>query len=146
MANDLEECGKMKIIKAVLFSLIIHVYMQIDTLLQIKSYDSNSGISNFLVFVLPVIFAVVVYFIFKTLTKKEFWISIISFFIIYGLFVYLGSSTNYFKWLFNLMKLDIYYDETYYELGVNAMLDGVLHTIGFVVLSAIYLIKNRRVK
>ncbi len=136
----------MKIIKAVLFSLLIHLYMQIDMLLQIKSYDSNSGTSNFLAFTLPVIFAVVVYFIFKTLTKKEFWITIISFVIIYVLFVYLGSSTNYFKWLFNLMKLDVYYDDTYYELGVNAMLDGVLHTIGFIVSSATYLIKNRRVK
>ena len=120
--------------------------MQIDILLQIKSYDSNSGVSDFLAFALPVIFAVVVYFIFKILTKKEFWVTIISFVIIFVLFVYLGNSTNYFKWLFNLMKLDVYYDDTYYELGVNAMLDGVLHTIGFIVSSAIYLLKNRRVK
>ena len=136
----------MKIIKAVLLSLLIQLYMQIDILLQIKSYDSNSGVSDFLAFALPVIFAVVVYFIFKILTKKEFWVTIISFVIIFVLFVYLGNSTNYFKWLFNLMKLDVYYDDTYYELGVNAMLDGVLHTIGFIVSSAIYLLKNRRVK
>ena len=38
------------------------------------------------------------------------------------------------------------YDDTYYELGVNAMLDGVLHTIGYVVSSTIYLIKNGKVK
>ena len=52
----------------------------------------------------------------------------------------------YFKWLFNLMKLNVFYDDTYYELGVNAMADGLLHTIGFVVSSTIYLIKNRRIK
>ncbi|MBQ8541672.1 MAG: hypothetical protein IJ435_09405 [Clostridia bacterium] len=136
----------MKMLKAILFSLLIHLYMQIDMLLQIKSYDSNVGISNFLAFTLPIIFAVVVYFIFKTLNKKEFWISVISFVIIYVLFVYLGNSTNYFKWLFNLMKLSVFYDDTYYELGVNAIADGLLHTIGFVVSSAIYLIKNRRTK
>ena len=140
--NDDERGGKMKIIKAVLLSLLIHLYMQFDILLQIKSYDSNSGVSYFLSFILPIIFAVVVYFIFKTLTKKEFWVAIISFVIIYVLFVYLGNSTNYFKWLFNLMKLDVYYDDTYYELGVNAMLDGVLHTIGFIVSSAIYFKKT----
>ena len=37
----------MKIIKSILFSLLIHFYMQIDILLQIKTYDSNSGISDF---------------------------------------------------------------------------------------------------
>ena len=62
------------------------------------------------------------------------------------MFVYLGISTNYFEWLFNLMKLNVIYDDTYYELGVNAMVDGLLHTIGFVVSSTIYLIKSRRIK
>ena len=136
----------MKIIKAVLFSVIIHLYMKIDMLLQIKSYDSNSGMSNFLALVLPIMFAIVVYLMFKTLRKNEFWISTISFAVIYVLFICLGNSTSYFKWLFNLMNLDVYYDDTYYELGVNAILDGVLHTIGYVVSSTIYLIKNRKVK
>ena len=137
----------MKIIKAILFSLLIHLYIQFDMLLQIKSYDSNSGMSDFFALVLPVIFAIIVYrIIFANLTRKEFLISTISFVVVYVLFICLGNSTSYFKWLFNLMNLDVYYDDTYYELGVNAMLDGVLHTIGYVVSSTIYLIKNGKVK
>ena len=136
----------MKIIKAILFSLLIHLYIQFDMLLQIKSYDSNSGMSDFFAFALPVIFAIIVYLIFANLTRKEFLISTISFVVVYVLFICLGNSTSYFKWLFNLMNLDVYYDDTYYELGVNAMLDGVLHTIGYVVSSTIYLIKNGKVK
>ena len=65
----------MKIIKAILFSLLIHLYIQFDMLLQIKSYDSNSGMSDFFAFALPVIFAIIVYLIFANLTRKEFLIS-----------------------------------------------------------------------
>jgi len=136
----------MKILKSILFSLLIHFYMQIDILLQIKTYDSNSGISDFVAFALPIIFTIVVYYIFKSLDKKEFWITTVSFIAIYVMFIYLGNSTNYFEWLFNLMKLNVIYDDTYYELGVNATVDGLLHTIGFVFSSTIYLIKNRRIK
>lgn len=134
----------MKILKSILFSLLIHLYMQVDILLQIKSYDSDSGISNFLLFALPVIFAIVVGCIFINLNKKEFWITTFSFITIYAIFVYLGKSTNYFKWLFNLMTLSVLYNDAYYELGVNAMVDGLLHTIGFVISSGIYLIKKAK--
>lgn len=138
----------MKILKAILFSMLIHLYMQIDILLQIKSHDSNSGMSDFLMIALPIIFAIVVYCVFKRISKKEFWITTFSFIAIYVMFVYLSNSTNYFKWLFNLVNLSIYYDGSYnyYELGINAMVDGVLHTICFLIPSTIYLIKNRRVK
>ena len=146
MSNIDERRIVMKILKSILFSLLIHFYMQIDILLQIKTYDSNSGISDFVAFALPIIFTIVVYCIFKSLDKKEFWIATVSFIAIYVMFVCLGNSTDYFKWLFNLMKLDVFYDDTYYELGVNAMVDGLFHTIGFVVSSTIYLIKSRRIK
>ena len=146
MSNFVERRIVMKILKSILFSLLIHFYMQIDILLQIKTYDSNSGVSDFVAFALPIIFTIVVYYIFKCLDKKEFWITTVSFIAIYVMFIYLGNSTNYFEWLFNLMKLNVFYDDTYYELGVNAMVDGLLHTIGFVFSSTIYLIKNRRIK
>ncbi len=134
----------MKAIKAVMLTLGIHLYIQIDILLQIKSYDSRWGDSDILALVLPIIFAVAVFFIIKTLTKKEFWISVISFVGIYVLFSFIGITTDYFKWLFNLMQLDVYYDDSYYELGINAMLDGVLHMIAVTVSYIIGFIKIRR--
>lgn len=130
----------MKIVKAVLISLLMHLYIQIDILLQIKAYDSNSDIFNWLTIILPIIFAVAVYFTFKALDSREFWMTVISFVVIYAVFIVSGSRTDYFKWLFNLM---VYYDELSYEIGINAMLDGLAHTVGFIVSGVTYLIKNR---
>ena len=136
----------MKILKPILLSILLHLYIQIDILIQTKLYDQNMYFDGWLA--LPIIFAIAVYWIFRSLCKKEFWTALVSFVIIYAIFVYIGRTTDYFIWLLNLTNLSTYYDRSinYYELGINASADGLLHTIAFAISSVVYLIRHRKTK
>ena len=133
----------MKILKSIFVALLFHLIMQINILIQGKIYDAMPDVSDFVCLLLSVVFGVVTYLIFKKFGRNTYWISTIIFAVIYILFICFISKTNYFMWLF---KLTIpYYDETYYELDINAMVTGLAHTIAYVVSSITYFIKSKRV-
>lgn len=133
----------MKILKSIFVALLFHLIMQINILIQGKIYDVMPDVSDFVCLLLSVVFGVVTYLIFKKLGRNTYWVSTIIFAVIYILFICFISKTNYFMWLF---KLTIpYYDETYYELDINAMVTGLAHTIAYVVSSITYFIKSKRV-
>ena len=133
----------MKILKSIFVALLFHLIMQINILIQGKIYDAMPDVSDFVCLLLSVVFGVVTYLIFKKLGRNTYWVSTIIFAVIYILFICFISKTNYFMWLF---KLTIpYYDETYYELDINAMVTGLEHTIAYVVSSITYFIKSKRV-
>ena len=133
----------MKILKSIFVALLFHLIMQINILIQGKIYDAMPDVSDFVCLLLSVVFGVVTYLIFKKLGRNTYWVSTIIFAVIYILFICFISKTNYFMWLF---KLTIpCYDETYYELDINAMVTGLAHTIAYVVSSITYFIKSKRV-
>jgi len=133
----------MKILKSIFVALLFHLIMQINILIQGKIYDAMPDVSDFVCLLLSVVFGVVTYLIFKKLGRNTYWVLTIIFAVIYILFICFISKTNYFMWLF---KLTIpYYDETYYELDINAMVTGLAHTIAYVVSSITYFIKSKRV-
>ena len=133
----------MKILKSIFVALLFHLIMQINILIQGKIYDAMPDVSDFVCLLLSVVFGVVTYLIFKKLGRNTYWVSPIIFAVIYILFICFISKTNYFMWLF---KLTIpYYDETYYEHDINAMVTGLAHTIAYVVSSITYFIKSKRV-
>ena len=133
----------MKILKSIFVALLFLLIMQINILIQGKIYDAMPDVSDFVCLLLSVVFGVVTYLIFKKLGRNTYWVSTIIFAVIYILFICFISKTNYFMWLF---KLTIpYYDETYYELDINAMVTGLAHTIAYVVSSITYFIKSKRV-
>lgn len=133
-----------KALKPFVFGLLLHLYMQINILIQIKAYDSAPGFfSDMLAFILPIIFGFVVYCKLKNVTKVNFGITLLWFVALFVFFLVLGYVTDYFNWLFNLV---VFYDETYYELDINAMLDGLLHTISIVVVFVTYIVKLKKAK
>ncbi len=131
----------MKILKSIFFALMFHLIMQINILIQGKIYDTMPDFSDFVYLILSVVFGIVAYFIFKKFSKNTYWVLTIIFVVIYISFICFVSKTNYFMWLFKLTVP--YYDETYYELDINAMMTGLTHTIAYVVSSIIYLIKSK---
>ena len=142
--NDVgKENHDMKVLKSVFVALLFHLIMQVNILIQGKIYDTMImlDISNIAFILLAVVFGVVVYLIFKKSGRNIYGTSTIIFAAIYVLFLCL-SQTGYFMWLFKLIIP--HYDETYYELDINAFLMGIAQTIAYVVSSIIYLIKSKK--
>lgn len=136
-----------KALKPFLFGLLLYLYMQADILIQIKAYDSAPGFFSYmLTLALPIIFGFVIYCKLKKCDRNQFWITLLCFVVLYIRFLIVGYATDYFKWLFNLTNLSVFYDDTYYELGVNAILDGAYHTISMIVVCVVYLVKTKRRK
>ena len=132
----------MKILKPILLAILLLLYMFAISLFLTKLYDLNLELCGILQTVLPIVFAIVVYIVFRTLSKKEFWIAVISFLIFFVILGYSGIPNK-------LLTLINAYQPPYFSayapaLNMTANLLG--HTIAFVISSVIYLVTHRKTK
>lgn len=136
----------MKVLKSVFLALILHLYIQFDMFIQLKLYDSGSFLAGGASIMLPVIFGVVTYFLLMKIYKKPRGIFIITFAAFCLVFIVLHYDINYFTNLYGAVDRIYYYDKIDYELRVNAVFDGILHIVSFVVTYVVYLIRNKSTK
>lgn len=132
----------MKVLKSVFLALLLHLYIQFDMFIQLKLYDSGSSLADWAAILLPAIFGVVTYFLLKKICKNPNGIFIIAFAAICLVFIVLHYDINYFTSMYDEVNRIHHYNETYYELRVNAVCDGILHIVSFIVTYVIYAIRN----
>lgn len=136
----------MKVLKSVFLALLLHLYIQLDMFAQLKLYDSGSFLADGASIMLPAVFGVVTYFLLKKIYKKPSGIFIIAFAALCLFFVVLHYDIDYFTNLYGAVDRIYYYDRIDYELRVNAVFDGILHIVSFIVTYVIYMIRNNSKK
>ena len=136
----------MKILKSVVLALLLHLYIQLDMFIQLKLYDSGSFLAGGAAILLPMIFGVATYFLLKKIYKKPSGIFIIAFATFCLIFIVLHYDIGYFTaMLYDEVNRVHHYNETYYELRVNAVADGILHMISFIVAYVTYLVRSKAI-
>ena len=131
----------MKMLKSIFVALLFHLIMLVNILLQIAIYDTSESGSVFVFLFLTGAYGAIVYFVsfwaFDNDERKIYWSSVATFALLYVVFICFVSKTYYFTWLFRLTVPR--YSNTYYEIGIHALLTGLTHTVAYVISSVIYL-------